>query len=287
MGNVISNVSHPQFDLGSGVRGGIAPTAINRTRIASPEFIFTDDFEGVEDGTFWGSGTRTAYGVTATQDVGYAGGKVMSMDYQAAVVDADSSSEKRFVFPDCVQLEMAYKFYTPLNFIHRAPGNNKLFALWSGAYGVTPSNISILSEYNKSTVGQAGSHPDLYLGEDGNNYGHSSYFDQSGDRIFLEGDGAWHDMHVYVELAGQEGEFGKVEIWLDDKLIISNEWLLDIQSDAGGIPSSQHIAYSTRGNFLNQGYLFGWANSGFSDATTFYVDDFSLKTRTSSIGATY
>jgi len=27
MGNVISNVSHPQFDLGSGVRGGIAPSS--------------------------------------------------------------------------------------------------------------------------------------------------------------------------------------------------------------------------------------------------------------------
>lgn len=252
---------------------------IGQTKIVEPDWVFEDDFEGGEDGSVWGSSTRISYGVACSSDSNYSS-KVLQFNYQG---DPDNSfSEKRFAFPASTQVEISYRFFVPANYTHKAPGgNNKLFALWSGSYGVAASNISILSEYNRSSTGQAGSHPDLYIGEDGNNYGHTSYFDQSGDRIFLENDGAWHNMHIYVELAEQEGAYGKAEIWLDNRLILSNEWPLDVQYDAKGVPSSQQIAYSTRGNFLDQGYIFGWANSGFDEETVFCVDDFVLKTRDS------
>ena len=292
MGNVIVNsITRTPVDQGGGVWGGLgagtAPPASTMTRIVSPEYTFTDDFEGTKDASFWAAGTSTTYGDSSADPANT--GAVLAINYSAALAGSDSFAEQRFVFPDSVQVEMSYRVFVPANFTHRAesPGNNKLFALWSGSYGTAASNVSIVSEYNRATVNPAGGYPDLLFGEDGNNYGHSGIFDQSGDRVFLESEGAWHDFGVYIELAGQEGEYGTAEIWRDGTLILSNQWPLDIAYAAGGVPSSQQLAYSTRGNFLNRGYLMGWANSGFLDATSFEIDNFSLKTRTSSIGATY
>lgn len=267
------------------------PSGYAATQILDPEFIFTDNFEGSEDTSFWGSTTRSAYGVAATQDPGYAGGKVMSMDYQAAPAGSDSFSEKRFKLVNpAVQLEMSWDAYTPSNFIHRSgenPDNNKFWAIFgSGDFSIAGSEVGMISELQRAVSGQLGSYPDLAMGGDGVNFGHTGNFDGSTTRAFFQGDGNFHRYHVYLELAAGPGLFGTFEVWRDGILLLSNQQDLDISAAAMGTPSNEHIPFNSTYNFVDAGYLFGFWNSGVLDATTFYVDNFRCATRSSSIGAT-
>ena len=290
MGNVIvSNITRTPVSNGSSWGSVVAPS-ISRTRIVSPEYTFTDDFEGVRDNTFWEGATSATYGAAATQDAGYAGGKVMSFLYEANGAQfPDSWAEQRMRFPACIQLEMSYRIFVPANYVHPAGagGNNKVLAIWGGTYGTSASNVSCVVEGIFEGSGVSGSIPDLGIGYDGTNFGHSR-FDPSTDtdKIYLTQDGNWHEIGVYFVLPEAPGAYGKYELWLDDTLILSTDWDLAIADAAGGTPTSQQIGYSTRGNFLDQAYLLGWANSGFAADTTFYVDDFSLRTRSTSVGST-
>jgi len=265
--------------LTGGGYGSVAGAVLTRTQIVSPEFTFTDDFTGIKDTSFWGDGTWVTYGADATGS-GYAG-KVLSMRYQAGASGVDSFSEQRFALDDAVQVEMSYRVFIPANYTHRndAPGNNKIAAFWSGDIGITASNISL---YVESQPNSGNTKPDLYLGQDGANYGHTDRV--GGADIFLDSDGAWHDVAIYFELSEQEGEYGMMEVWLDDVLILGTHLAgMTVVSP----PIAEQIGYSTRGNFIDQGYIFGWSNAGFLEATTIYVADFSMKTRSTSVGATY
>ncbi|WP_028671348.1 hypothetical protein [Saccharospirillum impatiens] len=251
----------------------ISSLAYAETSLINPDWIFQDDFESTEDRSFWGSEAYTDFGVTCPGD--NSNGKSLVFNYQADKPDAGNSwSEKRFKLPvDAVQLEMSYDLFVPTDYI-RSPRNHKNFVLWSGTYGKFNANISVSSE---SWPTDGGATPSVYIGEDGNNYGHS--LNRLRPHMYTNNSGRWQRVHVFLELATEQGDYGKFEI-SKDGVFINGTHHPDAKTDSSTDLSNQ-INYANRGNFIDQGYLMGWVNGGFDTETSFCVDNFEIKVNTS------
>ncbi|EAW30009.1 hypothetical protein GP2143_01150 [marine gamma proteobacterium HTCC2143] len=249
--------------------------------IESPDWSFQDDFEGSQDTNFWGSQTSTTHGISCSSDP-RASGNSLLLTYIPGVPDSSNGwAEKRFHIPvKAQQFEISYRQFVPANY-QRAPGNHKNFVLWSGPYGKSASNISISSENWPTSDGAT---PSVYIGVDGNNYAHSRISDEP---LMLENaQGNWQNVHIYVELAEREGDFGVFEIHRNGEFLTGTSHP-DIKPAWQQPPVDEHIEYSSRGNYIDQGYLMGWANGGFAETTIFCIDDFIIKANTTirSIGA--
>jgi hypothetical protein len=189
-----------------------------------------------------------------------------------------SWSEQRFRLPiNARQLEISYDLFVPANYMHSS-GNQKSIVVWSGNYGTSNANISIKTE---NWPVDHGATPSVHIGVDGTDYGHNML--SSDSRMLADGYGKWQRVHFYVELAESEGNFGRFALHKDGWFITGTHHP-DVAAGYTSTPPSELISYSTRGNFIDQGYLLGWANGGFSEKTYFCIDNFSIKAN-SVIGA--
>ncbi|TXD36692.1 hypothetical protein FRC98_12755 [Lujinxingia vulgaris] len=169
-----------------------------------------------------------------------------------------------------MQLEISFKLFVSANYAHTS-GNHKNFVLWSGDYGKVNANISVSSE---SWPAEGGASPSVYIGVDGANYGHAM---KEGIMPLLleDGLGDWIDIHIFLDLAREEGDFGFFEIFKDGQRITGN--LDEDVVSYADVPLHEQISFAERGNFIDQGYLLGWANGGFAEDTTFCVADFRIR----------
>ncbi|MFB1035154.1 MAG: hypothetical protein QMC38_07380, partial [Sinobacterium sp.] len=183
-------------------------------------------------------------------------------------------AEQRFRIPvNAQQLEISYRQFVPANY-QPSPGNHKNFLMWSGDYGSSRSNIMLNSESWPTTDGGS---PSVNIAVDGTNYAHSRV--SNNPLMFENTQGSWQRVHIYVELAGREGDFGVFEVHRNREILVGTSHPDIIP--AWGQPSvDEHIEYSSRGNYIDQGYLMGWANGGFAETTLFCIDDFTIKANT-------
>lgn len=248
----------------------LMPSAGAVTRIAgTPDFSFTDSFETDAKPTFWSDSTY-AYRNSACPGSSTYGNSLLFKYYPDTPEKNSSFAEQRFDIPNSVQLEISYSIYVPENYV-TSTRNHKNFFLWSGAYGVSNSNISLGSE---SWPNSNGASPSLYIGEDGNNYGHA--MNSYKENLYTNNAGQWIDVHIYAELADEEGDYGVFNISKNGYLINGTAHP-NVNENYGAPDISNQVAYSSRGNYISSGYLLGWANGGFSELTEFCIDNFSIK----------
>jgi hypothetical protein len=246
------------------------------TQSSEADWLFEDDFEGTRDYTFWlGNGVYTNYGI---QDPTNANNKVMEMRYVPnSEGSGDSWSEYDFKLGiEAAQLEMSWRQYIPQDYSH-IERNHKVFALWSGPYGKSNANISVSSEaWGSDTYN--GALPSLYVGVDGNNFGHT--MNSNNEPIWRDGEGRWSTMRVYLELAQAPGEYGKMEIYKDGELLTSTDADTLKKGYSAAPIGAELIKYSEKGNYIDQGTLLGWANGdtggGFEVETKFLIDNFRI-----------
>ncbi|RVU42123.1 hypothetical protein EA187_17450 [Lujinxingia sediminis] len=241
------------------------------TTLVNPDWEFYDDFESPFEEGFWASsGAGTTYGAACPGSDAF--GNTLVFDYHPDDPEPGHGwAERRFTLPiDAVQLEISYKLFVPANYVHTS-GNHKNFVLWSGDYGKVNANISVSSE---SWPAEGGASPSVYIGVDGANYGHA--MNESTMPLLLEdGLGDWIDIHIFLDLAREEGDFGVFEIFKDGQRITGN--LDEEVVSYADVPLHEQISFAERGNFIDQGYLLGWANGGFAEETTFCVADFRIR----------
>lgn len=168
---------------------------------------------------------------------------------------ADAWAELRFDLGKPYRdLWFAYALFIPKNYAHRRNANNKFFRLWGTDYG------------DKEKIGAstwANSPPDGFsrlrcdwdstgggMGEGGKNHP---------DFITAADLGRWMRIMIHCEAATADVK-GTIQIWKNGTLIIDNANQVALYKD-GGIHA------------YKQGYLLGWANSGFTEDTDFYIDD--------------
>lgn len=180
----------------------------------------------------------------------------------------DSWRELGFRFETSLsELWIEYWILYPSNYSHRSQSsssNNKFFQLnYNGApkqmltveSAVQGGGNSMMRRFLSTTQKVDGSSNWPVSDNDTANF-----IGSSGD--FSIQTGRWAKVMIYYK-AGSDGvkNNGRAEVWVNDKLIHGLDWPFWERDNQGKI---------------NGGYILGWSNSGFSQATRIYVDDFRI-----------
>lgn len=233
--------------------------------------FFQDSFESgdvshTENGTRWG--IAEAPRVVISNALAHTGSYSMRFRYAPTAPGADYTSEARFYFgTQRNEVYIRYYIYFPTNYAHRndgGPTNNKFMILYqSGAtYSTNPIVLGAELEQGSTAIsnitgkGWKVGYP-ARLSYASGAYGYYSAFPQW--RITSADLGKWlcFEWHFKRDSGAGDGAF---QLWVDGVRV------------AGATNLSYEGASSFSGYF-GEGYLMGWANSGFDQQTDFYIDD--------------
>lgn len=264
-----------------------SPTPTPTPTGATP--VFADGFD-----TGARSGAQGGYGWTYTQNgdngdaVGISSTVARSGSYSMkftfggnADLCDDAFSEQRFTLGENLP-EVWFEYYVFMpaggtaagpKLYHRTPScaalndpngidtNNKFFALWDLDY--RNKHVLALAQFRRSKVSADG---DSFL--EGLWCTDTIPWCNTGaiwDPAFTDANkGRWVQVRIHARVADSKtASNGVFQIWFDGAL------RLDVQN----IP----MAASAGGNnWFRNGYLMGWANSGFNQTTSIYLDDFKI-----------
>lgn len=207
-----------------------------------------------------------------------AGNTVLDFTY-IGTPDGDGQQEERFNFDtEHQEIWVSYRLHIPANYQHRdstGSDNNKGFInFWSPDYTLydmfsqttfwrgDDDNTSIMSCVS-GVDGSSQSH--LFTDSDGRN---------DVVAIGLADFDTWMDVVCKVKCSDKGQANGELEVWKNGSILASFRGLNNV-SNQGGSASG-----------YTDGYFFGYANSGFTEDTTFLFDDMKFGTTASSIGFT-
>lgn len=232
--------------------------------------LFEDDFESggyapSQNGVSWGSSNGSNGGVSLKVDETSASGRhSLLFRYGASPSGGDSFAEKRFRLPNIREGWIEYMLWVPANYAHRVDGgptNNKWFGLWRGAYNAL--NMHRVQE-TRTSNSPGGISSNRSWGPN-NSHGVPVW---SGKDLWI-GPGApikpgqWSRLGYYWRSSSGPGVAdGVMQNWVNGQLEIEAKGVVWPQD--GSAP------------YFDNGYILGWANSGYTEETRFYVDDFRV-----------
>lgn len=223
--------------------------------------FFSDDFAGPArnnaNGFTWSTGDLDVQPVT------FDGFNCLRFRFGPNAIGEDSSAEQRFALGRQVQeLWIEYYLHIPSNFALRAdfPANNKFISLW-------PENYSTIGETYVVTEFERNGTDTSYARIVG--YGDQFYANgtliRGGDAVqnsnFISAARAnqWWRIRVHYKIASGAGQTdGVYEGWIGSERMWRSRTDWQFWS-TGGL------------NYIGEGYLMGWANSGYTDQTDFHL----------------
>lgn len=245
-----------------------------------PGLLYSDGFEDVPvgqrvfgrgaNGFQWRGGYST---IVVSDDHAYSGTKSLRFDYPGEPDPTeDSTREQRFILgpegrTDIAEIWVEFMVRVPDNFEHRAATgatNSKLMLLWGEEYS-GPNDAQVGANYQRST--NTRSHiivsslhgDDARRGTQQNQTVKGTIFDEAWF-------GEWIRLRFHYRLGtGSPGDPTIVRVWRDNTLISE-------------MPQNWNSIIEGGRNYLRNGYIFGWSNSGYTEDTNFYVDDFRIWT---------
>lgn len=240
--------------------------------------IFQDSFEGGNlaakaNGFSWGESRDTAVSTEKAKSGSYA----LKFTFAGVPSGQDSFSEQRFYlggnYPD---IWVSYDLYVPANYVHRQQSdsaNNKGFLyMWSGDYN-SPSGPGMGPNFwpQNETTGPA-SYGTQYVWGPG--WG-KHFWSAMPKAIESEDRGKWVTIVAHYKYASSANNDGVAEIWKTRD---------GVQQKLMSITNGDWYVSGQKG--FDQGYLLGWANSGFDQTTIFYIDNVTVSTTSLLGGAT-
>ena len=251
---------------------------------ASAQAIFTDSFEGgnlshTQGGIKWATSSNTS----VYNGFGHSGSHSLKFAYPAGSPSVGSWAEQRFdLGANYPELYIEWYEYYPNGteglgpkYVHQAasPTNDKFLRVWSGNQsdgnnGYTSFNVKVgastgvggVSTGDEQLFAEWGVNG-LGVGPNGSSGSQPGFFYNSWVTDTVRG--RWIDVRVHLKVATSSNNNGVIEVWRDGTKVISATTLANYPSGGAG-------------NYYNFGYLMGWANSGFAQATNVYVDDVSF-----------
>jgi hypothetical protein len=256
---------------------------------AAAQTVFTDSFESgnlshTQGGIKWASSAN----VSVYSGFGHTGSHCLKFAYPAGSPAVGSTAEQRFnLGANYPELYLEWYAYYPNGteglgprFVHEAasPGNDKFLRLWSGNQSDGNDGYSQFTvKAGASTdVGGVAAGDEKIFAEYGENmlgvgpFGTTGSQPSSSFQSFITDSyrGRWIDIKVHVKAASSANNDGVIQIWRDGVQIVSATNLPTYPSGGAG-------------NYYNFGYLLGWANAGFAQATNVYIDDVTFSTTSS------
>jgi len=205
----------------------------------------------------------TGLKVVAENEQSVSGTKSLRLNYVGNPnLDAQSSNEMRFELSKLYkELTFEFNLYIPPNYTHRdgttsSSDNNKFLRLW-------PENYNDVEKIGFSTVRQPGD--DSTIGSDyvgASNSSLSTAVTRSTDFITDADKGQW--MEIKIEGSAPTATGTGFERLYKNGILFLEQSLPTRGYDQPG---------------YRYGYLFGYANSGFTEDTNLYIDDFNLYSR--------
>jgi hypothetical protein len=238
--------------------------------------MFSDDFDigslaPANDDFSWHSpGTRHQVSDLLSRSGTYS----LQFFFPGVSLGKDVSAEHSFDHKKLREYWVEYHIYYPdgtesdgsggtLNrYEHRSDGasNNKFWTYWGGERDTR-------TEYSNPPAGNASTWPDgngdsrIGFVNKGGYWGNVGQFD-----FLVQGDtdrGRWIQVRIYIRLPDIDASNGQFRMWKDGTIV------------AERLNQPAYNAEITK-NHLSNGYLLGWANSGFTEDTHIFVDDFKF-----------
>ncbi len=232
--------------------------------------LFSDSFESgdfshTENGARWnGINNHPNDYVVISTDRAHTGTRSAKFHYAAQSVGGDSWAELRFdIGSNRQEIYIRWYVFFPTNFTVRndPPFNNKFILIWGNDY----NNDKVMAglEFDRQTdtsISFATKSAKVYQGTGWvrdcsggiGDIGASWTMDSS----YL---GRWVEFQIHDKIDSGAGD-GAFRMWIDGVLVknaINLHW--------NGAPCSP--------GYIRNGYLMGWANSGYSNNTDIYIDD--------------
>lgn len=241
--------------------------------------LFSDGFESgdrlAQQGGFaWKDSGRNVYidrdPETGRRVPAFRGHDALGFTYRGKPDGKDSTAQQNFNLGEPKRnLWIRYFVRIPTNFVHRrqqfGSTNNKWLALWSDQYRGAGEGILIVWEYWPSRSVPGGSeiaYHFVHQGKPSSHLGRTQF-------IGPEMRGQWIEFVHHVRFPrGPNTDDAVIQMWM--RPVGTREYT--VLHDAHDVPAR----YTGGPLGFTKGYLFGWANSGFSQDTTFVVDDFEV-----------
>jgi len=214
-----------------------------------------------ENGFVWGGSTRSSISTNQPRS----GTHSLRMAYQAAAPGANSNTQQNFSLgQNLTEVWFEWYYYLPANYTTRneSPSNNKWFRLWGDTYnagnkvGASTSydaafadNTKLRFEYTYFTYSDGA----IGFGPGGSQ---SSAVNFGGAMK-----GTWTRVRMHLKMVTAAQNDGVMELWFDNTKVINFQ---NVPAKYDDVP------------YWNQGYILGAANSGFTDETVIYLDDFKV-----------
>lgn len=239
-------------------RFGTGPNrAVTGGRISGAPF-FEDDFVGTQKnnaGGFVWSGTGSTVTVQS-----FDGHNALRFRYGPDAPLGQSSAEQRFnMGRNITELWIEYYLWVPANYAHRyqegQAANNKFIRFWGNSYDASnkvgaSSLIASPSYVRYEATNKAwGGSGTGFL--DGGSPTEAAY----GTAGMLD---AWTQVRMRFSIVSAlDADDAEFDLWFDGVKLASQS----------GMPQQ----YTDGQNYWNNGYLMGWANSGYAAETDFYI----------------
>ncbi|WP_203300632.1 hypothetical protein [Marinobacter sediminum] len=249
--------------------------------VSALESWFKDGFESgdfsTESSTGAGSLRWSPSNVSISSSFSHSGTYSAKFVFGPDANGEDSWRELGFRFDRAFsEIWVEYWILYPSNYNHRSQSsssNNKFFQF---NYNAAPKQMLTIES---AVQGGGASLMRRYLSTTQNPDGSNNWPVSDSDTPNFIGSGSnfaiqlgqWTKVMIHYK-SGSDGRSndGLAEIWINDELFHSLEWPFWERDNGGSI---------------NGGYILGWSNSGFSQATDIYVDDFTVYTSQPSGGA--
>lgn len=241
--------------------------------------FFEDNFDTgsaqSRNGFNWGGiSTKPTSKVRVGNDLYYSGGYSLIFTFGPNELGQDSWAEQRFDMGRYLsEFWLEYQLWIPPNFAHRSdpPSNNKFFAIWRDTYfDAVGGTWNAVFEFNRL------SGPDNFsvLRFTANRWDYQGISDQGLGGVvgqhapFIGGNGPlkmghWNRVRIHIKTASSRSSSdGIAQMWINQNI------LLDYRSGR-----FHNYFDSPSDAVLRHGYLFGWANSGYTETTIFAIDD--------------
>lgn len=235
-----------------------------------------------QNGAGWGEGSNNdtssnpgAIGgvVAVSTDTAHTGTHSLKFQYFAANYGVDGFSQQDYYLPGMTDVYIRYYVKFPSNYIVREDDgvtNNKIIEIWGDSYGTdthlagSESWAGSLATLGPTAYANDPTYTTLSYATTGTVYTHLMWYPSlgfSGWELTANDLNKWLCFEWHFKKDTGSGN-GAMEFFVDGV----RRW---------GGTSVQYAGAPTSGTF-NNGYLFGWSNSGFAQDTAIYVDDFVI-----------
>jgi len=218
---------------------------------------------GGQNGVYWGAANVSVddkVGVLADPDA--ASGYSLAFTYKGnADIADDGWAEQTFKLPQMTEVFVCMVVASPANYVHRnaSPNNNKLLRLWDTDYAKSTVQLG-MSTLSKPNTSPSQSQVIVEFKQNGTT-GTGNFGTGPWTTVFRPA--SVDTIGFYSRVAtNSTSNDGIIKVWINGTQVYSQTSLaLMIPGMSGG-------------NHFQNGYLFGWANSGFATTTVIRLRKF-------------